>query len=34
VREIMRQHGGVVWVRSKPGHGATFCLRFRAAVRR
>jgi two-component system, NtrC family, sensor kinase len=29
VREIMRQHGGSVWVRSKPGHGATFCLKFR-----
>lgn len=28
VREIMRQHGGSVWMRSKPGHGATFCLRF------
>jgi len=29
VRETMRQHGGSVWVRSKPGHGATFCLKFR-----
>jgi signal transduction histidine kinase len=29
VREIMRQHGGGVWVRSTPGRGATFCLRFR-----
>jgi len=28
-REIMRQHGGGVWVRSRPGHGATFSLRFR-----
>ena len=29
VREIMRQHGGSVSVRSKPGQGATFCLKFR-----
>lgn len=29
VREIMRQHGGSVWVRSKPGNGTTFCLKFR-----
>jgi signal transduction histidine kinase len=28
VREIMRQHGGSVWMRSQPGQGATFCLRF------
>jgi two-component system sensor histidine kinase HydH len=30
VREIMRQHGGGVLVRSTPGCGATFCLRFRS----
>lgn len=29
VREIMRQHGGAVWLRSIPGRGATFSLSFR-----
>ncbi len=29
VRDIMRQHGGAVWVRSEPGCGAQFQLRFR-----
>jgi len=29
VREIMRQHGGAVTVRSEPGQGAAFTLRFR-----
>lgn len=31
VRDIMRQHGGSVTLRSKPGRGANFALRFRAA---
>jgi signal transduction histidine kinase len=30
VRDIMRQHGGSVTLRSKPGKGANFALRFRA----
>lgn len=29
VREIMRQHGGSATVRSEPGQGASFTLRFR-----
>jgi signal transduction histidine kinase len=32
VREIMRQHGGSATVRSEPGKGAAFTLRFRKSV--
>lgn len=32
VRDIMRRHGGSVALQSKPGSGATFVLRFRAAA--
>lgn len=31
VRDVMRRHGGSATVKSKPGEGASFCLRFRAA---